>query len=281
MTEEHLKSWKEFAPLIREIRDKYGVHSRTLPDGSGYERENNILFRGQCDSQWELKTTLERKSSDRFDVLKYWIRANRCVNELESFTGKRWETKTYPEVGKEIAKIQDSMRVHLPHYDYLIYLRHHGFPSPLLDWTESPYIAAYFAYCEDLGAERVALYAYIERPEGGKAKRGGAPMITVEGPYVTTDARHFVQKAWYTYATEWSTDLERHDFCHHEKVLRSGDASGDAEQDVLVKITLPRTERIAALRDLNDHNINHFTLFQSEDSLVKAMAMKQFDLMGT
>lgn len=270
-----LGSWSDFAPLIQDIRNRYGAIKRGLPDGRSYMKKNQILFRGQTNNQWDLETTLERKTPKRFDVCRYMNEALDCVNELESFTGKRWDTKPFPEVRHEIETAQDPMRVVLPCYEYLVYLRHHGFPSPLLDWTESPYIAAYFAYCEQSSADRVAVYAFVERPVGHKVKRGGDAMITVEGPYATTHARHFAQKAWYTIATVW--EKGHHFFCPHQRVFASTGISSDP-QDVLVKITLPANERAAVLRGLNDYNINHFTLFQSEDALVKASAMRLFDM---
>jgi hypothetical protein len=45
-----------------------------------------------------------------------------------------------------------------------------------------------------------------------------------------------------------------------------------------IKITIPASERKVALKDLYDHNINHYTLFQTEDSLVKSLSAKYFDL---
>lgn len=157
-----LDSWSQFSPLIASIRNQYGTETMPLDDGRDITRSHQVLFRGQSNSDWELRTTLERKTQDRFDILRYLIDATHCVNEIESFTGTRWKVPEFPSLREEISKIQDSMRVHLPCYDYLVYLRHHGFPSPLLDWTESPYIASYFAFFAETKSERVAVYAYIE-----------------------------------------------------------------------------------------------------------------------
>jgi hypothetical protein len=50
------------------------------------------------------------------------------------------------------------------------------------------------------------------------------------------------------------------------------------EQDLLIKITLPTKVRLPALEELNDYNINHFTLFQTEDALIKALAIREFEV---
>jgi len=271
-----LRSWAEFRPLIQNIRDRYGAKTLHNSDGAPISKENQILFRGQSNSEWELKTTLERATSRRFDVFGYWVTVNHCVNELESLTSQRWNLKSFPEVRGEILAAQNTMILPMSCYDYLVYLRHHGFPSPLLDWTESPNIAAYFAYCERVkDADRVVVYAFIETPEGYKTAHGDDAMIKLLGPHVTTHVRHFAQKGWYTIAT--ILESGHRVFCPHQDVFISSNPVHN-DQDVLIKITLPAKERPLVLRELNDYNINHFTLYQSEDALVKALAMETFDL---
>ena len=266
-----VRGWAGFKREIQRLRDTYSVDRRTTPEGTIVEAKVLILFRGQADSKWDLLTTLERRSSEKFDVGRYAERASRIRHELESFAGRSWSVPDFPAIQAEIKAKQRMTYVHLPAYDYLVFLRHHGFPSPLLDWTESPFIAAYFAYV-DAAKRNPVVFCYVERPKSVKGGSVGDASIQVCGKYVTTDKRHFAQKAWYTIATKWSKTQERHTFCKHGDVF----ARDDDSQDLLFKIVLPNSSRAEAMQELGDFNINHFTLFQSTDALVRALELTTF-----
>ncbi len=266
-----LESWAEFRPLVQGIRDEYGQRR------SGDERleRNTILFRGHADADWPLSSTLERFTDEHFSVERYLMHASLCADELESLTGKTWKVPVYEEIDAEIKAKQRDSYAHLPCHEYLSYLRHNGFPSPLLDWTESPFIAAYYAYVEKRPSERVAVHAYVAKPDAHKDALVGKPQMRVVGPCLNPHGRHGAQRAVYTIATKYDQAKGRHSFCRHESVFESRDEN----QDLLVKITMPRPERLRALRDLSDFkNINHFRLFQSEDAAVRALAMRTLEL---
>lgn len=269
-----LNRWSDFAGEIQSIRDRY---ERTLDPmfahlGQEYRRRNDLLFRGQADEEWPLATTLERQHGSKpFSLIEYLECAVRHSEEIESFTGASWKIPLWRDLQQQVETHATLGKI--PAYDFLIYLRHHGFPSPLLDWTASPYVAAFFAYAEPGTADR-AVFCFVDTVSGLKGSSRGSATIKLHGPFVRTDKRHFAQRARYTTCTRFDSASDRAYFCRHEEAPTQAEPG----QDILIKIILPAADRLVALRALNDFNINHFTLFQSEDSLVAAIASRVFDL---
>jgi hypothetical protein len=152
------------------------------------------------------------------------------------------------------------------------------FPSPLLDWTTSPYIAAYFAFRradkQKEGAEpSVAIYAFVESPEGTKRGFTDQPFISSLGPTIKVHPRHFLQKCQYTMCCVKKGDGQPV-YASHEDVF----ARNDTGQDLLWKFIIPVSQRTEVLKRLEMSNINSYSLFGSEESLIETLAIRNFTI---
>lgn len=235
-----------------------------------------LLFRGHADAQWELLTTLERNGHLTWPFLRYFSLINRAQSQIETFTQQKWDIESFPEM-TELTRDYDqmSMRLHgLKCYGYMSYLRHNGFPSPLLDWTQSLYVAAFFAYRfpTQPPCGQIAIFVFVERPSKFKMFEGGDAQIFGLGPYFRSARRHFLQQSEYTMCLRFENNqwfLVKHDDVFaDQKHYRAG-------QDLLWKFTLPWSERSRVLSELDAHGLNAFSMFETDEALLETIAFRE------
>jgi hypothetical protein len=234
-------------------------------------RHAEFLYRGHTDSAWSLATTLERAGLEQQRISDYYYAISKAKPQIETFSGTVWDLEAPPKV-EELLLREDSFALlqflDLGTYSYMAHLRHHGFPSPLLDWTRSPYVAAYFAFRSPSKPVdgQVAIYAYLEKRV--RVSSYSMPAIRRVGPYVRTHKRHFLQQSDYTFCATYESDGWH--FGRHDDMFRLD----ETYQDFLWKFKLPWSERIKVLKMLDTYNLNAFSLFDSEDSLMETMALR-------
>lgn len=261
-------SWENFLEKKDEILSEYKTHT------IGYKKISiPILFRGQANSAWKLNTTLERQSDVEWHFKEYILLARYCAVQVESFEKTDLTLPSYDELNSQLQKgFGKGFINNVPFVEWLIFLRHHGLPSPLLDWTKSEYLASYFSFREKTNSEFVAVYAYVETPTSIKIGDEYGNNINNLGPSLKTHKRHFLQKATYTIAAIYDEKKRDHVFVNHEDIFNKS----ESDQDILIKFLIPATERLKVLDQLNSaYNINSFSLFQTMDSLVETIGMEK------
>ena len=147
----------------------------------------------------------------------------------------------------------------------------------MLDWTTSPYVAAFFAFINAKKDTKVAIYEYQQSTRGVTFNSGGDPNIIKMGPYVETHKRHYLQQSQYTVCVKDSGgERDRFIYQSHEKVKFGDSIAEDMFQNIVSKYIIPSSDREKALYDLRLMNINSFSLFGDEESLMTHLAEKEF-----
>jgi hypothetical protein len=130
-TEVRLNSWEEFVEQVSGFDDP----QRGLWD--------EVWFRGQTNAQWPLHTTLERRSQKIRTVRAYLRVIAEIKPAIDVFTGSAFKMPEPRDVDERCRQYGLFQWFLLEVITYMSHLRHGGFPSPLLDWTSSPFVAAF------------------------------------------------------------------------------------------------------------------------------------------
>ncbi|MCX5717918.1 MAG: FRG domain-containing protein [Nitrospirae bacterium] len=226
--------------------------------------EGDILFRGQSNHSWEIKSSLERHGIETIECEKYYSIIDRYKPLINPLIENQYERKStqsgYPFDFKEYEKGSWE----LPEMEYLAYLRHHGFPTPLIDLSMSCFIALFFA-CADFSQERkvdgkIFLYSPPQIRLGGNY----VPDLRKIGRYVEAGKRHLAQQSQYlipiVYDSEWK-------FITFNKVIES-----QKNNHALKEIIISKDVKAKLMRELNEMNINRYTMYLNEDALIKSFA---------
>lgn len=214
-----------------------------------------FIFRGQ-QSQWSLCTSFHRRGRYRIDKF-----VNEDVKQL------------YQRIAGVTPHLFD---LSVPEHNgaFLNLLQHHGYPTPLLDWSYSPYVAAFFAFrgwpIGYSGKEYSRIYFF-----NMKEWKGRYPQFQFLNPvfqhlsvteFVSINNSRMVPQQSLTTVTNVH-DIESYML---EKELDSG-------VEFLYAIDIPANERELAMADLRFMGITAGSMFPGIDGICEELRERNFD----
>ncbi len=217
---------------------------------------SNWAFRGEHDERWPLYSSLSR-------YLRAFGVHSRAWPDQENRILRIFKRKAHQFLDKPPDPDDD--------FQWLALMQHHGAPTRLIDFTWSPYVAAFFAL-ERTQSDGVVWAMNKGRIDTGLARmdpripghfrryflKGDRRFIWMGEPH-TMNSRLIAQSG--TFAVPGVLDLPV------EEILSDHDQS-----NILAKIILTNSVREVAMRELYRMNITRATLFPDLDGLARSLA---------
>ena len=219
----------------------------------------SYMFRGQRVLDWNLQSTLEQRNPKIPYSLQQYLEI--CSNAYASLTAKFPSGRTFPNDALEAKNWYDLVKMGAQPFNEILYiileLRHYGFPSPVLDWTSSEDVAAFFAYESSDGTNDVIIFAY--RKNGLHSTFESEPSIRVIRPHIGPLFRQSKQRAIHTIC---GTDTDdKLVFCPYESVLLDQTNS----KDEVLKFSLCGAHKDDVILQLRSAGITRETIYGNED----------------
>lgn len=226
-----------------------------------------FVYRGQSNDQWTLTSSWHRATRDP-KLATYWQILPAVHDYVNTFTQKRWNLQDYNELTS-----------------FLGFLQHHGFPTPLLDWTRSPYIAAYFAFegVNDRApeADNIVLFtfdfnSFLRDWRQEYDLQSVNPFVTVLPAWSMGNQRQIIHQGLYTLSSV--ADQRAH-------IIGLGaqfQAMHGTAKDYLWEYRIPVSEKPRVMRDLQLMGISAMSLFPGVDGICRHLRAMYFsaDVIG-
>jgi hypothetical protein len=250
--ETRLDSWNEFTDLAAQFR-------------FGDPFTHSHLARGQCNAAHSLTPSLNR-------LLPLGI-TEQDARTIEVSLLREFKAQARGFIPASLLPDDPST------VEWWALMQHHGVPTRLLDWTTSPYVAAYFAVVQrwDVDGAIWLVHAHMLIDAlvlGGIAVETALDPIASEagGPHLVSPAfasrrtdRMIAQQGQFTFGLNLLCDQER---AMSEAVRTAGLSSADT---LYSKVTIPRRLKPEFLDQLRAMNVSANALFPGLDGLGRSL----------